>query len=119
VRALAERLRALVRREAPRAVEAVRPGWGALTFRDPRVGYCVGIFPLPDGVRLGFEWGVLLPDPAGLLVAGGAQFRAADLPVDAPVPVEALTALVRAALALPPEAAVRRELARQARAALR
>ncbi|MEK9660070.1 MAG: DUF1801 domain-containing protein [Chloroflexota bacterium] len=70
VRALAQGLRALLAREAPRAVEAVRRGWGGLTYRDPCVGYCAGIFLLAEGVRFGFEWGVLLPDPQGLLRAG-------------------------------------------------
>ncbi len=57
----------------PHAVERLRPGWGLIGYQAPK--YFVFIVPLKDGVRIGFEWGVRLDDPAGLLEGDGSQVR--------------------------------------------
>src|SRR5687768_10871958 len=75
IRALAERLRALVRRTVPEAAERANAGWHSLSYHHPSAGYFCGIFPQADDVLLAFEFGVLLPDPDGLLEGEGKQVR--------------------------------------------
>src|SRR4051812_27510613 len=87
IRALAWAARALVLEAVPTATERVRLGWSLLGFDAPRYFACVA--PQPDRVRIGFEHGVLLDDPAALLEGDGTQMRwvtvrdAADLEVPA------------------------------------
>lgn len=57
----------------PHAVERLRPGWGLIGYSAPK--YFAFIVPLKGGVRIGFEWGVRLDDPAGLLEGAGSQVR--------------------------------------------
>ncbi len=64
-----ERITSLV----PHAVERLRPGWGLIGYSAPK--YFAFIVPVKDGVRIGFEWGVRLDDPAGLLEGNGSQVR--------------------------------------------
>ncbi len=76
IRDAAERLRAIVRRTVPDAIEAVRPGWRLIGYRVPagrRAAYFGFISPEPIHVHLGFEYGHLIDDPDGLL--GGTQLR--------------------------------------------
>lgn len=86
--------RARIQQLVPSATEAVRAGWGLLGFSAPR--YFAFLAPPParapsrgrkpppspelspsaeELVRLGFEQGVLLEDPWGLLVGAGTQVR--------------------------------------------
>jgi len=46
-----------------------------LGYHHPDGGYLCGLFPQRDSVKLGFEFGVLLPDPDGLLEGRGRQVR--------------------------------------------
>jgi hypothetical protein len=62
---LAEAARRAVRAAVPEAVERLRPGWLLVGYDAP--GYFACVAPQPDRVRIGFEWGILLPDPRGLL----------------------------------------------------
>jgi hypothetical protein len=76
IRAAAHRLRVIVRRVVPDALEATRPGWRLLGYRVPagrRAAYFAFIAPEPVHVHLGFEYGALLDDPQGLL--GGTELR--------------------------------------------
>jgi hypothetical protein len=75
IRALAQRLRYLVRRALPESEERVYPGWHGIGYRHPDAGYVCGIFPLADRVKIGFEHGASLPDPRGVLAEGGRQVR--------------------------------------------
>ena len=133
VRALVERLRQLVRQAAPEATEAVRLRWhsasracvekrGAflsrqlcwrgLNYRHPSQGYFCGIFPLTDGANLLFEFGVLLPDAAGLLQGEGKQVRYVPLRKPGDIRVKVLQQLILAALVLPAGRATKLELIR-------
>ena len=60
---------------APEATEHGYPGWHGIAYRHPVAGYICGIFPQKDHVRLLFEHGQQLPDPAGMLTAGGTQTK--------------------------------------------
>jgi hypothetical protein len=78
IQALADQLRVLVRRTVPNVDEAVYPGWRLIGYRQ-REGrssrYFCFVAPSPDHVALGFEYGVLLANDAGLLEGDGTQVR--------------------------------------------
>lgn len=70
---LAERLRQLIRKVVPEVEEAGYPGWKLIGYRYRR--YFCFIAPQTDRVCLGFEHGISLPDPDGLLEGTGKQVR--------------------------------------------
>lgn len=74
-RELANALRDLVRRVVPDAIERVRPGWGLIGYDVPvgrgKTRYFAFVWAEPEHVHLGFEHGVLMDDPAGLLQGRG------------------------------------------------
>lgn len=107
VRELCEALRSLVRVEVPDAIEVAYPSWHGIGYHHPRCGYFCAIFPMNDYFKLGFEFGVLLPDPDGLLTGDGKQVRYAIIRQQADIRVEAIRKLIQAALSLPPERAVK------------
>lgn len=75
---LARKLRALVRKAVPDVLERVYPGWKIIGYRAPFGASSVYIgflAPFKDQVVLGFEYGVLLADPEGVLEGGGTQVR--------------------------------------------
>ena len=111
---LAEQAASLIERTVPSATHAVREGWRCAAFTHMDVGYFCAVFPRDGVVQVGFEFGALLPDPDGLLQGGGAQLRYVVLVPGEPIPSVALTALLEAAVALPPNASVRRSMARAA-----
>jgi hypothetical protein len=66
IREAAERLRAIVWRSVPDAIERLRPGWRLIGYDIPvgrRTRYFAWISPEPMHVHLGFEHGVLMADP--------------------------------------------------------
>ena len=74
-RQLANALRAIVKRAVPEAIERVRPGWGLIGYDVPigrgKTRYFAFVWAEPEHVHLGFEHGVLMDDPAGLLHGRG------------------------------------------------
>jgi hypothetical protein len=78
IQALADQLRQLIKQTIPNLKEAVYPGWRLIGYREVdgrRSRYFCYIAPLADRVQLGFEYGVHLSDPAGLLEGRGSQVR--------------------------------------------
>ena len=75
MRAIAERLRAIVRRAVPDAVERVRPGWRLIGYDVPsgprRLSYFCYVAPEVEHVHLGFEYGVFMSDPDRVLLGEG------------------------------------------------
>ena len=63
VRALAARLREVVCRTVPEAIEKAYPGWHGIGFRYPSCGYICGIYPQQESMRLLSEFGALISDP--------------------------------------------------------
>ncbi|AIF82094.1 protein of unknown function (DU1801) [Candidatus Nitrososphaera evergladensis SR1] len=57
VRTITNRLRAIISKTVEGASEAGYPGWHAIGYRHPAVGYFCGIFPAKDRVKLYFEYG--------------------------------------------------------------
>ena len=84
----------------PEAVERVYSGWHGIGYHHPEAGYVVGLFPQEGCVRVLFEHGVHLPDPAGVLEGDGSQTRHADLVEWDEALVAALEDLVAAAIEL-------------------
>lgn len=111
-RAIADRLRALVRAAVPDATERVRVGWRVVGF-DRRLGrrssFFAWVFPEREHVHLGFPQGVLIADPDGRLEGAGITKRARWLTytsVDQVDPAEAERFIQAAAgiVELPPDA---------------
>lgn len=99
VRAISNRLRAVVRKAAPRVQET-------LYARHNNVGYSLSgkmrdtycyICLLHDYVRLGFYYGTRLPDPERLLVGEGKRMRHVKVRSLSEADNPALAALVMAA----------------------
>lgn len=112
VRALAKRLRRLVLETVPAAVEVAYPVWRGIGYRHPECGYFCGIFPQKNSVKLGFEYGVLLPDPDGLLEGSGKQVRYLVFNEAKEIRVGAIRRLIRAAIRLPIEKEAKRWMRR-------
>ena len=98
VQELCEALRSLVRAAAPEVSEVAYPSWHGIGYRHPESGYFCAIFPQMDYVKLGFEFGVLLPDPEGLLEGNGKQVRYVNIRQLADIRAEAIQVLIQAAL---------------------
>jgi len=98
VQAVAESLRKLVKEAVPEAIEKAYPGWHGIGYRHPQSGYFCAIFPQKDSVKLGFERGVLLPDPDGLFEGAGSQVRYVHVKDRRDLRVEAIRKLLRAAI---------------------
>ena len=103
VREICDALRSLVRATAPEAKEVPYPSWHGIGYRHPQSGYFCAIFPQEDYVKLGFEYGVLLPDPDGLLEGTGKQVRYVMIHQLADIHAGAIRDLIVAALSLPAE----------------
>jgi len=101
VRALAKSLRNLVLKTVPNAIELAYPVWHGIGYRHPESGYFCGVFPQKDSVKLGFEFGVLLPDPNGLLEGAGKQVRYVTIKDNKDIRVGAIKKLLLVAITLP------------------
>lgn len=113
-RAVLSELTSLIIRSIPEATEKVNLGWRSVNFSHPSVGYFCGLFPVDDRVVVAFEFGVLLPDPDGILDSRScakpvryARIRSLDA-----LPRASLKRLLRAAVPLPRERSTRIALAR-------
>lgn len=112
IRAVTERLRAIVRAVAPEATESAQASWHSLNYHHPNSGYFCGIFPKTESVMLVFEFGILLADPDGVLEGDGKQVRYIILRRDQDIHVRSLKRLLHAALNLPAARSVKLELVR-------
>jgi hypothetical protein len=98
VRAIAARARAFIKRELPDVEENGYPGWRLIGYRHGGA-YLGFVAPLKDHVRLGFERGVYLNDPNGLLEGDGTQVRYVRLSSE-DLPEEGLARLLKEAVAI-------------------
>ncbi len=101
-RRIMRRLRPVIRGAAPELVEVGYPGWRCVAYRHPKAGYLCGMFPLGDTVKLYFQQGARLADPAGILEGAGRQTRYLAFASLADVTLKAamVSILVRDAIAL-------------------
>ena len=93
-------LRELVRATVPDAVESVYAGWHGFGYRHPWAGYFCAVFPRAEEVRLSFEHGARMPDPRGLLTAGGRQVRYVAVRAPGDPPADHLVELIETATEL-------------------
>jgi hypothetical protein len=114
IRSLAEELQKIIRETVPEAVEAAYPGWKAVGYRHPGVGYFCGLFPEAERVRVAFEFGILLPDPHSLLGGKTKQVRYMDIPAGGEIPVEGFRQLLLSATSLPEDREIRLSMVRNA-----
>jgi hypothetical protein len=98
VAAAAAWLRQVVLDALPDAREVVYPGWHGLGYHHPEAGYLCAVFPRADDVLLGFERGVLLDDPHGLLSGEGRTVRYVRVELPGDPPAERLVALIDGAV---------------------
>ena len=101
VRTLMADLATLIKSAAPGAREAVRPETRCLRYSHARCGYFCGLYPQDSSAQLLFEFGVLLPDPEGLLEGDGSHVRFVTVWANQPLRAQALRRLVAAAYDLP------------------
>jgi hypothetical protein len=105
LRRLAEAARARISSAVPHATERVRLGWRLIGYNAP--AYFAFISFERDHIRIGFEWGVLLPNHSGLLEGTGSQVRYVTIRSSADLRRAALTELLQSAAAIPAGAAGR------------
>ena len=120
MQAIAQRLRKIVKRAEPDAIERVRPGWRLIGYDLPigkRLVYFAYVAPEYEHVHLGFEWGVLMDDPEGRLFGRGVtrQVRWLTLRSDREIEEPAFAALVREAARVASKTRAERMLARESR----
>jgi len=103
IRDIADRLRDVVREAVPEAIERVRTGWRLIGYDVPagrRMRYFAFVAPEPEHVHLGFEYGVWMADPNGLLLGAHLDLRKVRFvtyqPGD-PIPTDALVRYTREA----------------------
>jgi hypothetical protein len=96
----ANQLRALVKDTLPEVSEYFMPGWQLIGYRvasGKSSAYLGYIQVCSDHVHLGFEYGVLLPDPKGILEGKGTQVRYVTVRRASDVSPKAFADLIRAA----------------------
>jgi hypothetical protein len=97
IQALAEQLRQLIKQTIPTISEAVYPGWKLIGYREQsgrRSRYFCFVAPFANRVMLGFEYGVLMADEAGLLEGNGKHVRYVTLHSPADLRMIELSALI-------------------------
>jgi hypothetical protein len=79
IMAVGQRLRWVVKRAVPDAIERVRPGWALIGYDLPlrRNGvFFAWVWPELEHVHLGFPHGTLMDDPSGVLKGAGITKKA-------------------------------------------
>lgn len=106
VRALAQATRKHIMCTVPQASEKLRSGWGLIGYNAP--AYFAFIDVSHRHVRIGFEWGVLLPDPQRRLQGTGSQVRYVSIESPQVLRDPAIRDLLREAAMLEPPKRSRR-----------
>lgn len=103
IQELAERLRDVVHEAVPEALERVRTGWRLIGYDVPvgrRTRYFAFVAPEPEHVHLGFEHGIWMSDPEGLLQGAHLDLRKVRFVTYRPgddIPTESLVRYAREA----------------------
>ena len=101
IRERAERLRAIVRRAVPDAIERVRPGWRLIGYDLPvgrKARFFAWVWPEAVHVHLGFEVGTLMADPDRVLEGAHLKLKKVRFVTFGPgdrIPEAKLVALTR------------------------
>ena len=106
ISALAETLRAVVRRATPDAIERVRTGWRLIGYDLPvgrRSVYFAWVAPEPIHVHLGWQHGIFMADPDRMLEGAHLRLKKVRFVTFRPgdtIPEAALVELTREAAGL-------------------
>ena len=106
IRVIADCLRGVVLEAVPEAIERVRTGWRLIGYDVPvgrRTRYFAFVAPEPEHAHLGFEYGVWMSDPDGLLQGAHLNLRKVRFVTyrpGEPIPVDALVRYTREAAEL-------------------
>lgn len=106
IRDLAEQLRTIVREAIPEAIERVRSGWRLIGYDVPvgrRTRYFAFVAPEPHHVHLGFQYGIWMADPDGVLRGAHLDLKKVRYVTYVPgdqVPTDALVRFTREAAEL-------------------
>ena len=106
IRVIADRLRDIVHEAVPEALERVRTGWRLIGYDVPavrRTRYFAFVAPEPEHVHLGFEYGIWMTDPDGLLRGAHLDLRRVRFVTYSPgdeIPTDALMRYTREAAEL-------------------
>ncbi len=98
---IASHLRSLMRSLVPEVIETAYPTWNAISYTHPFCGYLCAIFLHKDSVKICFEFGVLLPDPDGVLEGNDKQLRYVVIRHKDSIPCVAIKRLINTLLNLP------------------
>jgi hypothetical protein len=106
IRDVAERLCDVVREAVPESIERVRTGWRLVGYDIPvgrRTRYFAWVWPEPEHVHLGWQFGTWMSDPDRILRGDHLNLRKVRYvtyqPGD-PIPTETLMGYTREAAAL-------------------
>lgn len=97
IQELAGTLHDLIQASNPESRAAVYVGWRLIGYRTRRLGrdaYFAYVYPTPDYVDIGFEYGILLKDQDRLLTGDGKQVRYARFTDSADIPTKKLAQLI-------------------------
>ncbi len=78
IRRAIDRLRSVVKRAVPDAIERVRPGWGLIGYDVPfgkKTRYFAFVWPEHEHAHLGWEYGIWMDDPANILRGAHINLR--------------------------------------------
>jgi predicted amidohydrolase len=106
IRELAEQLRNVVKEAVPEALERVRAGWRIIGYDVPvdrRKRYFAFVAPEPKHVHLGWEPGIWMTDPEGILRGAHLKLKRVRFVTYEPgatVPTDTLVDYTREAAAL-------------------
>ncbi len=106
IRRAVDRLRAVVKRAVPDAIERVRPGWRLIGYDVPvgkRSRYFAFVWPETEHAHLGFEYGAWMDDPEHLLQGARLNLRKVRFVTcepGEPIPEKALVEYTRVAARL-------------------
>src|SRR5262245_3503402 len=99
IRAIAGRLRAIVKSAIPEAEERAYRGWHAIGYIHPEAGYFGAIFPREEVVKFCFEWGAVLPDPHHILIGTQKRVRFVVIADERDIPQAEISELIQIAVA--------------------
>ena len=101
IQEVANEIRAIIKDTVPGVSEKLVRGWQLIGYRAPAAAgsrYFCFIAPQEGRVRLGFEWGALMADEAGLLQDKGKQVRSIYINDSASLNREILRSYIQDAL---------------------
>ena len=96
--ALVEAVRRVIKDAVSDIEERIYKGGAGIGYHDRETGSLCGLFPRDNGVALMFSKGLSLPDPEGLIKYPGNSGQYIFFRAGQPIPEEALTQLILAAL---------------------